>query len=356
MQIKNRRRIPVLAIALATAAVIGLAGCSAGSSPSPSTSAKSSGTETMPASVIKAAKAEGSLTIYTSNEQKSMAVTAQAFQSQYGIKVNVVRTAAQVAEQKFTTEISSDSPTADILLVGDNAFYKQQTGANVFLPLSEKDEPNFAAWPTKYRTSEWIVSLISPLGIAYNTSAVSKSDVPTSWKDILKAKYKGKIMAADPRAIPAYLAVYNYWLDNYGPSFLTSFKNQNPQRVSSTVSGSQQVVAGEKDFLLPNLEGIILPLVQQGAPIAMAQFKDTIGSEVGGAISIKAPHKAAAKLFMNWIMSKTGQANYSAPYKAASPIKGVPGTIPLPAGYTSPNIVEAQNNLNKIVQLLGLGS
>ena len=58
------------------------------------------------ARIAAAAKKEGALTLYTSITAKDLPPLVQPFEAKYGIKVNVVRTTAQVAYQRLTQDIT----------------------------------------------------------------------------------------------------------------------------------------------------------------------------------------------------------------------------------------------------------
>ena len=80
-----------------------------------------------------------------------------------------------------------------------------------------------------------------------NTNAVKGSDVPKTWTDLTSPRFKGRLIAGDPRTVPVNMGLWKILRATYGDSYLKAMAGQNIQWVASLVSGVQTVAAGERD-------------------------------------------------------------------------------------------------------------
>ena len=150
-------------------------------------------------------------------------------------------------------------------------------------------------------------------GISINTKLTSAREITSYW-DLLQAKWKGKILALDPRAsLPTQVAIL-YHRPGLGPEFLRRFYTETEITFfRDRRQGTNWLATGK--FPLCHLCRDIDKAAQQGLPvtsISADRLKEgaTIG---GGASSVltlinRAPHPNAAKLFINWYLSRAGQS------------------------------------------------
>jgi iron(III) transport system substrate-binding protein len=237
---------------------------------------------------------------------------------------------------------------------------KQMIGMGALLAANKSGLPVFP--PPGFNTSSTFVmdggalvmAVQNPNGIGYNTELVKASDVPTSYQDLLNPKWKGKIGAIDPIGAGTFAyEFYNFLLDTYGPSFLSKFAQQDPRFVESGPPGNQALAAGETAIYVP--AGSDIPtLAAAGAPVKVVFPKVDEGSGTMALIAAKAPHLAAAKLFLAYLLSKAGNKLFVNGDTVASPY----GDPPLPAGFIPQNDAEATNpaRVAEIDKLLGISS
>jgi iron(III) transport system substrate-binding protein len=139
----------------------------------------------------------------------------------------------------------------------------------------------------------------------------------TSWQDLLKPEFKGKIAADDPRVPGPGQAQAAYIAATFGIDFLKQL--YIGQQVTLTRDGRQLVEWVARG---------IYPVALGGVPTTIEAFRaqgitelevpflpDGPGSLLGGFSVLKeaknAPHPAAARVFINWYASAPGQETYS---------------------------------------------
>ena len=283
--------------------------------------------------LIEAAKKEGELTWYTAHYTSEGAEELGAvFTKMYGIKVNVVRTTAQVAYQRVTQDIKNNQAICDVFSSTDPGHYARMAPEGRF----EKYVPENAA-----KISE-VFRNIDPNGffhttssgqvvLTYNSVKVKAEDAPKSWQDLLNPKWKGQVSTGHP-AFSGYVGTWVYSMKKiYGWKYFEQLEKNKPQigrSINDTVTalnaGERQVAAGA--------DGSTLFSASRGNPLAIVYPTD-------GSILIVAPSAImkgtkrpnAAKLFMEYLMSpeasEVNVKHFAIPIRPE--VKGAAGTQPI---------------------------
>jgi iron(III) transport system substrate-binding protein len=256
--------------------------------------------------LFEAAKKEGELTWYTAHSDD---VTAQAlgrdFESIYpGIKVNVVRTTAQVAFQRVTQEVRAGAMQVDVLSSTDLGHYvslKEKNLLETYVP------ENAAKAIDVYKNSDpdglFYVTAAGLIGISYNTTKLKEEEVPKTWPELLDPKWKDKISVGHP-GFSGYVGTWVVTMRKlYGWDFFEKLAKNNPQVGRSINDTVTMLNAGER-IVAAGPVGTTMDSAKKGNPLAMVYPSD-------GSVLIIAPsgimkgvkHPNAAKLFMEYLLS-----------------------------------------------------
>jgi iron(III) transport system substrate-binding protein len=258
--------------------------------------------------LFEAAKKEGGeLTWYTAQSDD---ITAQAlgrsFEQLYpGIKVNVLRTTAQVAYQRITQEIKASANQCDVLSTTDigHCVVLKATGA-----LEKYVPDNSGKVLDIYKNYDpdgyYFVTSAGMIGIGYNTSKVKEADAPKNWTDLLDPKWKDNIALGHP-GFSGYVGTWTLTMRNqYGWDFFEKLARNNP-RIGRSINDTVTMLnAGESEIAGCGPVGTLLESVQKGNPLAMVYPSD-------GTVLIIAPsgimkgckHPNAARLFMEFLLT-----------------------------------------------------
>ncbi len=186
--------------------------------------------------------------------------------------------------------------------------------------------------------------------MSYNTALVDKQDLPKKWEDILtNQKWRGGNLALGNR--PNLWAV-NLWLANgedWTKKFLTRlFTEVKPQLRKEGMNALPQLLAaGEFHAAIPSNYKRPYQIALAGGPVSFTCPEPVPASPGDQTIILKgAPNVHAAKIFLNWLMSKEGQiAQYAHEY--AAPLDDILGPKLLPyadqilgkkASFRNPNL------------------
>jgi len=160
----------------------------------------------------------------------------------------------------------------------------------------------------------FIMTLMHRGTLYINSNLVNPKEF-TSHKDLLDPKWKGKIVADDPRKSGTGQATFLFFYRHpqLGGDFIRSLSRQDvsfaknyAQEVDMLGQGRFPVGIGLSDSIIEERTKRGVPvaildprLLKEGAPITPAS----------GALSLvnRAPHPNAAKLYINWLLSKEAQ-------------------------------------------------
>jgi iron(III) transport system substrate-binding protein len=256
--------------------------------------------------LYEAAKKEGELTWYTAHSDD---VTAQALGREFekiypGVKVNVVRTTAQVAFQRVTQEVRAGAMQVDVLSSTDLGHYvslKEKNLLEIYVP------ENAAKAIDVYKNSDpdglFYVTAAGLIGISYNTTKLKEAEVPKTWPELLDPKWKDKISTGHP-GFSGYVGTWVVTMRKlYGWDFFEKLAKNNPQVGRSINDTVTMLNAGER-IVAAGPVGTTMDSAKKGNPLAMVYPSD-------GSVLIIAPsgimkgvkHPNAAKLFMEYLLS-----------------------------------------------------
>jgi len=250
-----------------------------------------------------AARKEGELTWYTVPQTSEIAEKmGRTFTARYpGVKVNVVRTTAQVAFQRLNQDLRAGTPNCDVFTSTDLAHYVDLKGRNLLLKftpaavaLQHKRVQNMD--PDGY----FHASSCFMMGLIYNTAKVKGAAIPSSWSDLADPKWAGTAAMAHP----AYSGAAGAWCIEmrklYGDGVFKKFAANKAHVGRSTIDAVTTVISGECSVSAGPMSLAALQ-ASKGNPIATLVPKEgpvLILSPTAIMSSSKRPH--AAKLFLEW--------------------------------------------------------
>ena len=309
-----------------------------------------------------APKASGSISVYSALNQSTNDAFFAAFKAAVpGIDVQLLPLAAAGALQ---TRIIAEkaSPKGDIFIGGDRSFHDVLGKQGL---LEQYVSPNAAAIPTGFKDPNgfWTGWYVGIFAFVYNTSRLAAElggKKPATWDDLLDPAWKGKIIMPSPITTGGgyvFLAtqVFRFNRDEAkAMDYMKKFHANVAQYVDSAPNGIQFVAQGQ--FVGgPNWAHDILTSKAQGNPVDLAVIADT-GFEVGSVSIIKGgPNTAAAKPFVDWMLTPAaGALNV----KLSNRVSLVPGVPPAPGAPTLDTVklvnydgVWAADNQKRLTQL-----
>jgi iron(III) transport system substrate-binding protein len=170
--------------------------------------------------------------------------------------------------------------------------------------------PNLPAdFRCSFQTAEWVMT-----DLFANTSIIKPGEI-TSWKDLLKPQYKGKIAAYDPRVSGPGQTPVGYLAGLFGDQYLKElYVGQDVKLTVDNRQLAEWVARGEYPIGIALVQFAVELFRRQGLPIARVFPKDGHGSLTGGFSVIMlikhSPHPYAAQLLANWFGTREAQTIY----------------------------------------------
>ena len=278
---------------------------------------------------VAAAKIEGQLNVYMWSTTGVLA--AGVFQKRYpGIKVVGVAGRRGQIEQRILTERRAGKYLADVITHGVNPnatlFYPAKILAPVKPVLVLPEVLERSKWWRKkhyYADPERkyvFVYVGEPQygSLSYNTKLVDPKTIKSPW-DLLDPKWKGKMEARDistPGPGSGAMRFY-YHHPKIGPEFIRRlYMEMDITLFRNPRQGPDWLINGK--FHLCFFCSGVTRAKRQGLPVdTMGLMKEGAGlADKGHSIVMldKAPHPNAAKVFINWFLSREGQTTFQDAY------------------------------------------
>ena len=260
--------------------------------------------------LVEAAKKEGEVVLYTTLiVDQIVRPMIKAFRSQIaGIDVKYVRTDSSQQVVKLINEGRAGRVQADIWHLSDElAPLKQE---NLAAPL---DLPSARGLPAELVDPKgiWVATNLSTRSLAYNTALVPADQVPHTHKDLLNPRWKGQFVW-HPNSIAGGYGFIGLVLKSMGEEngtrYLRELARQNivPLPVAARAV-LDRIIAGEYPMGLDMNSSHVVISAALGAPVRFVPLDPvTMTMQIAG-ISRGAPHPNAARLFLDFMISRAGQ-------------------------------------------------
>ncbi len=279
--------------------------------------------------LLAAAKQEGKVVV--SGHPALARPLSKAFTRDTGIRLEYLGGELNELSTRLAREAKAGNVTVDVALGGGTEIRTLRDGLlnpikpQLLLP-SVLDSRNWRDGKMKWMDSNGAYLM---KGSAYvsgfpvvNTDIIKPGSI-TSWKDLLKPEYKGKIASYDPRGSGPGQGSAAYLADTFGIEFVKAL--YLGQKVTYTKDGRQLAewaARGAYPIILGSVQTGIRLFVAQGIRLQPISLKDGPGYLTSGFSVLKqpkgVPHPHAATVFINWYASKPGQEVYSRTMMEAS--------------------------------------
>jgi iron(III) transport system substrate-binding protein len=255
---------------------------------------------------IEQARKERQVVWYTAMNVSDTEAVRKAFRGRYPfLSVTILRAPGEKVRTRILTEARASRFLWDV----------------VSFNLLEIDSLNQEGLLAEYRSPEtrtgyapgavdpggrWAAIYVRQYVIGYNTKLVAAEQAPKDWPDLLAPQWSGQL-ALDESEVEWYGAMLEYWGREKGLRFMRALSRQNPQPRRGHSLLSRLLVAGEFPLALV-LASEVDQEKRRGAPVEWVRSLDPIVTSASQiAIAARAPHPQAARLFVDFVLSREGQ-------------------------------------------------
>lgn len=277
--------------------------------------------------LVKAAQKEGTVNVYATAVGPAIAPMREAFKRKFGIDLDFVEGRPPEVMAKLTAERKAGLYLADVGNLGETTSMMDIKPLGITAPLAD-----LLALPEVKSPEKWIggklpfldqdkhvlmfTAMAIPPGVV-NTDMV-KEGALTSWLDLLKPEWKGKIVFSDPTVSGSSPNMLASLVKTFGKSrtmeIMQQLAAQEPTITRDQRLLQEWVARGKSAIGLGPSIGLITEFKKAGAPIEITKFKEPrhISGGPGNLIVfINNPHPKATQLYINWLLTAEGLSIWS---------------------------------------------
>ena len=154
----------------------------------------------------------------------------------------------------------------------------------------------------------WNASYLNAVTMAYNSRLLKPDEVPASYPELLLPKWKGR-MGFVLSHTEWYFAMLQSMGEDKGRQYMEALSKQNiHSRIGSSLM-NQLMMAGEFPLLISQYPTGVEEIKKTGAPIDWVPLDPWFVYPIAIAVTAKNSHPAAARLYLDFILSEEGQTS-----------------------------------------------
>lgn len=254
---------------------------------------------------IDAARKEGKVVFYTVLTLPESQALLQGFQKKYPfLQVDLFRLGAEKMRTKILTEARAGRHLLDVtsMDVVETGVLQKQRILGAYQPSGREAIPA----GLKDKEGYWTAIYVRQFVFAYNTRLIAEREAPKDWWEILNPKWKGQL-GMDEEETEWYASLAEYWGRDKARKFLKGLAAQNPALHQGHTLLAKLTLAGEFPISIAHASRIE-QIKAQGAPLDWVDTTDPIVTSPSViSLSAHAPHPGAARLFVEYVLSREGQ-------------------------------------------------
>ncbi|MFL6814039.1 MAG: ABC transporter substrate-binding protein [Bradyrhizobium sp.] len=280
--------------------------------------------------LIKAARLEAKVILYSSMDLPVGEKLGKAFEAQYpGIAVQIERSGSERLFQRVAQEFSSNIHAADLINSSDASHFIPWKKSGWLAPFVSEDMVKH--FPGEYRDPDgmFTTTRIWLSSIAYNTNLVKAEEAPKSFADLLDTKWAGKMVKGHPAYSGTIMTATFQMVRELGWEYFEKLAKQRIMQVQSSTDPPKKLSLGERAVMADGNEYGVVLLKEAGQPVEPVyptEGTPTISGPTG--IFASAPHPNAARLFQAWLHTRETQQffiDFTAQYSVHAQVQSKPG-------------------------------
>jgi iron(III) transport system substrate-binding protein len=331
MTIVRRRRVLQL-VGLSGIAAL-LQSCTSGAPVAPTSAPVQSGAAAPSTDwdkVVAAAKSEGSVTVNTfpgSANQAALATFAQAYPE---IKLEQTTLVSSGLAPRILQERQAGIYTWDVIHQPTTTSLQVLKPAGVLDPIkpaiTRPDVLDDKVWRDGFGAGLKLTNdgelcyqstLVRAQNLMIDTEQVAPTDIKSA-QDLLDPKWKGKIVCTDTRISGSTFYPFTLARLKYGDDWMKRFLvDQEPVIINDGAQIAQLLAHGNYPIAIGAIWTVMQDFQKQGIALNIKQAVlpdlDSGGPSTNGTLWLvnKAPHPNAARIYINWFLSREGQENWT---------------------------------------------
>lgn len=256
--------------------------------------------------VCAAGAEEGSFVFWDSEERETLQRLHEDFaESHPGIEMELQELRPEDIAQRLVTESAAGRDSGVDLVAGN---------LDAFVPLVERELMNTSIDWTAMGVPDNLITDTNAVrssriagGLVYNTEALSESDLPETWEELVDERWAGTVVV-DPRGNPLQ-SLALVWGEDEAIDYVRRLKEVvQPVVVEGGTAGMLTVASGENLLTTNGRSAETLEQQAQGSPLEIHYLDVIPTSDFYQVVVQGAPHPNAAACWVGWITGPEGSA------------------------------------------------
>jgi len=254
----------------------------------------------------EAARKEGEVIWYTAMNTSDSEPLRKRFEEKYpNVRLTILRQPGEKVRARILTEARAGKNLWDVVSFNHldmDVLDQEKLLASYLSPEAASGFPPGAIHPQGH----WSAIYVRQYVIGYNTKSVSGAQAPKDWPDLLQPRWRGKL-AIDDDEVEWYAAMLDYMGREKGQAYMRALARQAPQFRRGHSLLSKLLVAGDFPLALVHAAEVE-DSKRNGAPVEWVRTLDPIVTSPSQvAVAARAPHPAAARLLVDYLLSAEAQ-------------------------------------------------
>jgi iron(III) transport system substrate-binding protein len=275
--------------------------------------------------LIDAARREGHLVIYTATDEQEISDVLRDFRSRHPyISVDYVRLRAAALFDRFVGEVAAGRPTADLLFSSAMDTQIKLVNDGYAQTYSSPEKPNLQPWAIWKDQAYGLTA--EPVVFVYNRRLLPARSVPLSHDSLTRilnesgATFRGKVATYDPEhSATGYLFItQDVQISRDTWALVEAMGHAQAKLFTAGDEMLAEVASGKCLFAYNMLSSYAIERQEQYPVLGIVFPSDyTLVMSRIAFIAKEAAHPAAAKLFLDYILSRDGQASLARRHMAS---------------------------------------
>ena len=255
--------------------------------------------------IVEAAKKEGEIIWFTSMSVDQSQPLMNAFQKKYpAIKPVLMRAGGGAIMNRVLTETRAGMFGFDV--VGGRGEMIQIFKERGIIAPYISPETKLIDADLFDKQGYWYVHYVVPWALGYNTQLVKKEEVPKTYEALLEPKWKGGKISMDNEGYLVLQGLITAWGKEKAVDYMKKLAAQEPVLMRGNTERVAFTGAGQYPLILAYAHTIEREKFK-GSPMDWIPLEPAVVEIDPQMIGAKSPHPNAARLFMDYILSKEGQ-------------------------------------------------
>jgi iron(III) transport system substrate-binding protein len=287
----------------------------------------------------RAQATEGEVVWYTAMNTQEAESLRRVFEKKHpSLSLTVLRQPGEKLRTRILSEARARKASWDVVsfnLLDMDALAEEGLLAPYVSPETRSGYAKGAVDPL----GRWTALYVRLYVLGFNTRLVPSGEVPKDWADLLEPKWRGRV-AMDESDVEWYASMLDYSGREKGREFMSALARQSPTFRRGHTLLFSLLVAGDFPLALV-LASEIEQAKKKGAPVDWVRTTEPIiASPSLIAVSVRAPHPRAARLFVDFMLSREGQSavRERGRMPARADVAGDDAAGPLRLHYVNPKL------------------